>query len=106
MENSLNTRNDELVLLYIEHAIKNLNDASVNLEKSFVNDKIKYPELITDAIIDGEWNYYLISSIILNAQEIITVKIWFNEIVKINVRQRILYREILNKKHLLIKFIA
>ena len=83
MENVLNTRNDELVLLYINHALENLNNALICLQPN-ANDVMGDIErarfCINESIFDNDLNYYLNNSTTLTAQEIITLKTWFNKI--------------------------
>lgn len=83
MENVLNTRNDELVLLYINHALENLKKALILLRPS-ENDGLGDIEVarsrINESIVDNDLNYYLNNSTTLTAQEIFAVKKWFNKI--------------------------
>ncbi len=83
MENSLNTKNDELVLLYINHAFKKLNNALILLrpnEDNVTGDIEGAFYCINKSIIDNDWNNYLNNSTTLTAQETIAVKNWFNQI--------------------------
>ena len=75
-------RNDELVLLYVNHAIKNLSEASEQIKSLGVREKFEGFNLIKDAIF-GDYNYCLNNSVVLNAQDIFTVQIWFRDIFKI-----------------------
>ena len=83
MENSLNTRNDAMLLEYIEHALKNLNNALICLqpnENDVMGDIEGARYCINESIVDNDLNYYLNNSTTLTAQEIITLKTWFNKI--------------------------
>lgn len=83
MENSLNTRNDAMLLEYIEHAFKNLNNALICLqpnENDVMGDIDGAFSCINNSIIDIYWNNYLNNSTTLTAQEIFAVKKWFNKI--------------------------
>ena len=83
MENSLNTRNDELVLLYINHALEKLNNALICLqpnEKDVIGDIERARFCINESIVDNDLNYYLNNSTTLTAQDIFTVKNWFDQI--------------------------
>ena len=73
-------RNDELVLLYINHALQNLSAASEKLKYFGVSNTTEDFDLINNAIIDDDWNYYLNNSAVLNAQDIIAVKVWLKNI--------------------------
>ena len=60
MENSLKTRNDKLVLLYINHALENLNNALICLQPN-ENDIVGNIEgafsCINKSIVDADWNF-------------------------------------------------
>ena len=86
MENSLNTRNDAMLLEYIEHALKNLNNALICLqpnENDVMGDIDGAFSCINKSIIDNDWNNYLNNSTTLTAQETIAVKKWFNQIYNV-----------------------
>ena len=83
MENVLNTRNDELVLLYINHALENLNHALICLqpnENDVMGDIEGAFSCINKSIVDNDWNNYLKNSNALTTQETIAMKNWFNQI--------------------------
>ena len=82
-QNPVASRNDALVLLYIEHAHNNLAAALPKLDCFGVRDMTKAFALIQDVIIDGDWNNYLNSSTALTADEIFAVKLWFNNVTKV-----------------------
>ena len=83
MENLLNTRNDAMLLEYIEHALKNLKNALICLqpnENDVMGDIERARFYINEFIVDNDLNYYLNNSTTLTAQDIFAVKTWFNKI--------------------------
>ena len=71
--------NEEKLLEYIDHAIKNLTEASKELKYFGVNNTDRDLNLIKGAVINDNWKIYLNHSI-LTLEEIIAVKNWFDYI--------------------------
>ena len=71
--------NEEKLLEYIDHAIKNLTEASKELKYFGVNNTDRDLNLIKGAVINDNWKIYLNHSI-LTVEEIIAVKKWFDYI--------------------------
>ena len=80
MENSLNTRNDAMLLEYIEHALKNLRKASDILNFAGIKNTTEDYVLIKESLIDNKWSDYIENASSLEPNEIFTLKEWFRNV--------------------------
>ena len=80
MENSLNTRNEAMLLGYIEHALKNLTKASEILEIAGVKNTAEDYVLIKESLIDNKWSDYIENASSLEPNETISLKGWFRKV--------------------------
>ena len=75
--------NDAMLLEYIEHALKNLTEASKSLKFAGVKDTTNDYILIKKSLIDNKWSDYIENAASLNPKEKVSLKKWFRNVCEL-----------------------